>query len=280
MRFTEILFAATLITGLIWALDRIFWRPKRMMHILHSGSGTKEPKEPVVVEYARAFFPILLIVLVLRSFLAEPFRIPSGSMRPTLLEGDFILVNKFDYGLRLPFTGSKFLELGQPKRGDVVVFKHEKRGESIDMIKRVVGLPGDHIEYKDKRIYINGEPVQQEFINETVDKDVGKSFGWPVRHLSEDLGHIRHNIYVQTDLSPTAIPNNNITVPDHSYFVMGDNRDNSDDSRFWGFVKDEDILGRAMGIWMSWDSAPSGWECITKCIRWGRIGNGLGTEIK
>lgn len=278
MRFTEILLAATLITGLIWLLDRLFWRPKRMINVFHSGPGAREVKEPILVEYAKAFFPILLIVLILRSFIAEPFRIPSGSMRPTLLEGDFILVNKFDYGLRLPFSGTLLFDYGNPKRGDVIVFKHDKRGESMDMIKRVVGLPGDRVEYKDKRIYINGEPVKEEFVRETLDKDVGKAVGWPVRLLKEDLGDIRHEVYVQTDYSAIG-SNNDITVPENSYFVMGDNRDNSDDSRFWGFVKEEDILGRAMGIWMSWNSEATGLDCLTQCIRWGRIGNGLGEKI-
>lgn len=277
MRFTELLLTATIITGLIWLLDRLFWQPKRLMNILGS---SKEKTEPVIVEYCRAFFPILLLVFLLRAFLAEPFRIPSGSMRPTLLEGDFILVNKFTYGLRLPLIGSRILSLGEPKRGDVIVFKKDKQGESMDFIKRVVGLPGDHIEYKDKIIYVNGNPMKQDFIAEIEDRDIGQSSGWPVHHQHETLGDIRHDIYVRTDIEHIR-PHQftEVTVPENSYFVMGDNRDNSDDSRSWGFVKEEDVLGRAMKIWMSWDGSKTGIDCIKNCIRWERIGNGLGTNI-
>ncbi len=278
MRFIEILLAVTVITGLIWLLDRLFWRPKRMMNVFQKKSGAKQQdNEPIIVEYSRAFFPILLLVLILRTFLAEPFRIPSGSMHPTLLEGDFILVNKYDYGLRLPISGTKIVDIGNPKRGDVVVFKHTKRGESIDMIKRVVGLPGDRVEYKDNVIYINGEPVKQEFVKETIDKEPGQNMGWPVKEYIETLGNIRHDIYVQTEMgqSPSHYRFNDTVVPEHSYFVMGDNRDNSDDSRFWGFVKDEDILGRAIIIWLSFDTSKTGWDRLLHSIRWNRIGSGL-----
>jgi len=278
MRFTEYLLAATLITGLIWMLDRLFFRPRRLMNVMQSKLYSKELKEPVLVEYCRSFFPILLAVLILRSFVIEPFRIPSGSMRPTLLEGDFILVSKYCYGLRLPMTGRKIMDFGKPERGDVVVFKHVKNGESIDMIKRVVGLPGDRIEYKDKIIYINHEPMKQTFIEEVMDHDVGKQNGWSARHQMETLGQVRHAIYVYTD-SEMQRPFDNAVVPENHYFVMGDNRDNSDDSRSWGFVKEEDLLGRAFGIWMSWDSSRQGLDCLRHCIRFNRIGNRLGTPL-
>jgi signal peptidase I len=279
MRFIEILLAATVITGLIWLLDSLIWRPKRLMNVFGKKSGLKQQdNEPIIVEYSRAFFPILLLVLILRTFLAEPFRIPSGSMHPTLLEGDFILVNKYDYGLRLPISGNKIVNIGNPKRGDVVVFKHTKRGESIDMIKRVVGLPGDKVEYKDKTIYINGEAVKQELVRETVDKEPGQNTGWPVNEYIETLGTVRHDIYVQNDSSPSPSQYryNDVVVPENSYFVMGDNRDNSDDSRYWGFVKDEDILGRALLIWLSFDTSRNGFaDCLKHCVRWDRIGDGL-----
>lgn len=276
MRFTEILLAATIITGLIWALDYFIWRPKRMLHVFRDDRGRSEVKEPVLVEYCRAFFPILLIVLILRSFLAEPFRIPSGSMRPTLLEGDFILVNKFDYGIRLPITGTLLYEMGKPKRGDVIVFKYVRRnGESIDMIKRVVGLPGDHVQYKEKTIYINNVAQKQDFIKDTIDKDVGRSEGWPARQFQETLGSVLHDIYTHTDSNDAPHRYIDVVVPNDGYYVMGDNRDNSDDSRSWGFVNSDDILGRAMGIWMSWDSAPEGIECLQHCIRFDRIGMSL-----
>lgn len=284
MRFLEILVAATAITGLIWLLDRLFWRPKRLMPILQKKSGAKPlDKEPLIVEYSRAFFPILLLVLILRSFLAEPFRIPSGSMHPTLLEGDFILVNKYHYGLRLPISGTKVVNTGQPKRGDVIVFKHVKRGESMDMIKRVVGLPGDRIEYKDNTVHINGAPVKMELITETLDKEPGQNMGWPVKQYIETLGDVRHDTYVWTDSESNrgnAFRYNNVVVPESSYFVMGDNRDNSDDSRYWGFVKDEDILGHALLIWLSFDTSKKGMDCVRNCIRWNRIGDTLSLNNK
>lgn len=268
MRFTEILLVATLLTGIVWMLDLIFWRSKRIELAEKKGALVKEP---VIVEYCRAFFPILLIVLILRSFLAEPFRIPSGSMRPTLLEGDFILVSKYEYGLRLPVTGQTLIPVSKPKRGEVVVFKHMKGENSIDMIKRVVGLPGDRIQYKNKTIYINGEPAKQRFISDLIDKNAGENRGWPVHHAVETLGDIQHDIFLHLT-SGTSMPE--VVVPAGCYFVMGDNRDNSDDSRSWGFVKDEEILGRALGIWMSWDPSQPWWKCF-HCIRWGRIGMSL-----
>lgn len=277
MRFTEILFAATLLSGFIWLFDILFLRPRRMMRVMPGKNGIQEP---MLVEYAKAFFPILLIVLVVRSFIVEPFRIPSGSMRPTLLEGDFIVVNKFDYGFREPLTGAKLLEIRNPKRGEVIVFRHMKNDESIDMIKRVVGLPGDKIEYKDNIIYVNGTPVKQEFQKEATDKDVVGLHSWPVKHNVETLGDIRHDIYIHSEPTMRKFQFDDVTVPANSYFVMGDNRDNSDDSRGWGFVKDEDVLGRAMGIWMSWDASKTGLDCLSECIRWNRIGNNFGTPTQ
>jgi signal peptidase I len=265
MRFAEILVTATAVTGAIWLIDSLFWRHKRMMRIM-PGSYGSGVKEPWYVEYSKAFFPILLIVLILRSFLAEPFRIPSSSMHPTLLEGDFILVNKFTYGLRVPVAGNKLLETGKPKRGDVVVFKHTKKdGESIDMIKRVIGLPGDHITYKDNTIYINDKPVKQEFLADILDSD-SMGDAYPVRKFKEELNGISHDIFVRIrdKMMTLNYPYQDVQVPNDSYFVMGDNRDNSQDSRFWGFVKDEDLQGRAFGIWMSWDAD-------TNRPRWHRI---------
>lgn len=280
MRFNEILLLATLATGLIWLLDILFFRPRRVMLVL-PGKRAKDTKEPWWVEYSRSFFPILLIVLILRSFILEPFRIPSGSMRPTLLEGDFIIVNKFAYGLHFPFLDDHEIPTGKPNRGEVVIFKHMKHGESMDMIKRVVGLPGDHVQYKGKVIYINGTPVKQDFRADTTDKDVNQTGSWPVRLQDEHLGNFKHDIFIHTH-SDFARPYQyaDVVVPENQYFVMGDNRDNSDDSRSWGFVDEKDIMGRALGIWFSWDSSPKTLlECITNCVRWQRIGNGLGMKI-
>lgn len=261
MRFSEILLSATVVTGLIVLVDMLFFRKRRFATQGLSSS------EPWYVEYSRSFFPVLLIVLILRSFLAEPFRIPSGSMHPTLWEGDFILVNKYQYGIRLPGVGTKLFSVSEPKRGDVVVFKHDTNSDSKDMIKRVVGLPGDHIEYKNNTIHINGEPVKQVFQADALDYNV-QGIAWPVRELVEHLGDKVHNIFVRVDYTPPHYRFNDVVVPKGHYFVMGDNRDNSGDSRVWGFVKDEDLLGRAFSIWMSWDTLQPAW--VDK-IRWDRI---------
>jgi len=248
MRFAEILLGVTTLTGLIWAVDSAFFKHHRMRSVIPDAQNSAV-QEPWWVEYAKAFFPVLLLVLVLRSFLAEPFRIPSGSMHPTLIEGDFVLVNKYTYGLRFPAFGYKMLEIGTPKRGDIIVFKHG----DMDLIKRVVGLPKDHIQYKDKVIYVNGKPITQTFETELVDED-DRGVRHTMRVLSETLGETTHQLLVQPS-QPTApslhYPYDDVTVPDQSYFVMGDNRDNSKDSRMWGFVPDEAIQGRAFGIWMS-----------------------------
>lgn len=256
--FSSLLAGATLVSGLIWAADVVLFKPKRVK----ATPQGQEPKEPKLVEYARSFFPILLIVCVLRSFIAEPFRIPSGSMKPTLLEGDFILVNKFDYGVRLPVFGTKVIKVGEPQRGDILVFRYPN-DTSIDFIKRVIGVPGDRISYKNKVVYLNGEPLSQEYLGAVNDTDViGRSY--VLKHNKEMLPQKPHSVYVDT--ARPALPMAEITVPKGMYFVMGDNRDNSEDSRSWGFVPEDLILGKAFFIWMSWDAA-------SKDIRWHRIGH-------
>lgn len=254
MDFSGILAIATATTGVIWAIDALVFKPRRL-------KVNKDAREPKLAEYARSFFPILLIVFILRSFIVEPFRIPSGSMKPTLLEGDFILVNKYTYGLRLPLVGKKVFSLNNPKQGDILVFRYPN-DTNVDFIKRVVGVPGDKISYKDKTIYVNGKPLTQTFLGTTQDKDI---FGriYPVKHFRESMSTLEHSIYVHPSHSEAS---EEVTVPEGSYFVMGDNRDNSDDSRVWGFVPESLILGRAFFIWMSWDG-PS------KDIRWSRMGH-------
>ena len=259
MDFSAMLTIGTAVTGAIWAIDVLLFKKKRLL----KNNETQDTHEPKIAEYARSFFPILLIVLILRSFIAEPFRIPSGSMKPTLLEGDFILVNKFTYGLRLPVTGTKFVKMGAPKRGDILVFRFPK-DTSIDFIKRVVGVPGDKISYKDKVLYLNGEAVAQEFNGKMT--DVGVSGKTRVVNLfKEMLPNKPHDIFVQ----PTDGKNlDEVIVPEGKYFVMGDNRDNSEDSREWGFVPEELILGKAFFTWLSWDG-------VSKDIRWSRIGHSI-----
>ncbi len=247
MDFSVILGGATLVCALIWGIDALFFRKNRVV-------------EPKLVEYARSFFPILLAVFVLRAFIIEPFRIPSGSMKPPLKEGDFILVNKYTYGLRLPLFATKLVKLNNPQRGDVLVFRYPV-DPSIDFIKRVIGVPGDKIAYKNKVVYLNGKPLDQEFLGTMVDNNPG-GYSIPVKHYKEMLPGRPHSIYLN------ARPSQDLeeqVVPEGMYFVMGDNRDNSEDSRVWGFVPDKLILGKAIYIWLSWDS--SAWD-----VRWNRIG--------
>jgi signal peptidase I len=259
MDFATILTLAVLITGVIWAIDALFFarrRGLRAAELRARGLDEAEFKRavhgPVLVEYARAFFPVLLIVLVVRSFLVEPFRIPSGSMMPTLLIGDFILVNKFSYGLRLPVLNAKVVELGEPERGDVVVFRYPEN-PSVDYIKRVVGLPGDEIAYYHKLIYVNGKPIPQKPLAPYDGPEAALVPGAVTR--LEELADVAHQILVQP-WKPSV--EGQFTVPPGQYFVMGDNRDNSNDSRYWGTVPEANLVGRAFVIWMNWNTSNGG----------------------
>jgi len=239
--FSFFLVMATALTGIIWGGYALLRRFQPDM-------ATAPAKEPVIVEYARSFFPIVLIVLLLRSFLVEPFRIPSGSMMPTLLIGDFILVNKYTYGIRLPVLNTKIIEMGEPERGDIVVFRFPK-DPKVDYIKRVIGLPGDRIAYYNKQLYVNGEAIKQTEIAEY--QGVGQgSVMTGARLLSEDLKGVNHDILIRQG-QPSV--QGEFTVPEGQYFVMGDNRDNSNDSRYWGTVPESHLVGKAFFIWMSWD---------------------------
>lgn len=261
MDFSLILFLLVCATGLIWGLDHLIWAPRRR-------HGTPAAKEPVYVEYARAFFPVILIVFLLRSFLVEPFRIPSGSMLPSLYIGDFILVNKFSYGIRLPVINRKVIDVASPKRGDVVVFRFP-HDTSINYIKRVVGVPGDRVVYKGKVLYINGQVMPQSDERPYRSSTLGELYGDVVR-ASEELNGVKHDILKMDRPDPDGI--DRIVPPGH-YFVMGDNRDQSNDSRFWGFVPDENLVGRAFLIWFSWDLADRSDKWFWQRILWERIGN-------
>lgn len=241
--FSLVLVIVTAVTGLIWLVDRLLYaKPGRT-------------QDPVLVEHARSFFPILFAVLVLRSFLFEPFQIPSPSMVPTLNVGDFIVVNKFAYGLRLPVTGTKILDIGDPKRGDVMVFvpPHDPRY----YIKRVIGLPGDHVKYENNIVYVNGEPLSQD--EGTILPDLG------VKHSRETIAGLTHDIYTESpqafahtgrwmDASGTIrdawLPPEGVVIPEGQYFMMGDNRDASEDSRYWGPASGTKIVGKAVAVWM------------------------------
>ncbi len=264
--FATILTLLVLISGAIWAYDALVLTRRRESAI--NRAREKEGRELTLqqsklVEYARSFFPIFLIVLVLRSFLVEPFRIPSNSMMPTLVTGDFILVNKFTYGIRLPVIDRKIIELGTPARGDTVVFRFPE-DPSIPFIKRVVGLPGDRVAYYKKVLYINGEPMPQAAKGIYTGTGSGKTMTG-AQVLEEDLGSGKHEILVQPG-HPTL--EGETVIPDGHYFVLGDNRDNSRDSRFWGTVPDENLIGRAFLIWMNWDWVAGG-------VGWDRIGNAI-----
>ncbi|MES2604614.1 MAG: signal peptidase I [Pseudomonadota bacterium] len=289
--FSLVLVVLSAITGLVWLLDvLIFGRPRRQLvekflaersvgkeefaayvatldengHPVGGKDAKAEPpldpvkqknmqaawqlaRSSIPVEYARSFFPILFAVLLLRSFLFEPFQIPTGSMIPTLNIGDFIVVNKFAYGLRLPVTGTKVLGIGEPKRGDVMVFipPHDPNY----FIKRVIGLPGDHIQYKDNVVYVNGEALPQESLGLVREKGVMLS--------KETVGGVTHDIYTLASQRFNRVYDwlqpEGMTIPEGQYFMMGDNRDNSSDSRYWGPASETRIVGKAVAVWMHKD---------------------------
>ena len=251
MNFALFLLILLVVTGGIWLLD---------LSLLRRGRA-KDAKQPWWVEYSISFFPVILIVFLLRSFLVEPFKIPSSSMVPTLLVGDFILVNKYTYGIRLPVANRKLIELGRPERGDVMVFRFPE-DPSLDYIKRVVGVPGDRIEYRNKRLSVNGTPVPVRQVDDYLQKE-RMQFS---RRFAETVNGVEHEILLDEDASASLMParafpfagncNYNMnglacTVPPGHYFVMGDNRDNSSDSRVWGFVPDDNIVGKAFFIWLN-----------------------------
>jgi signal peptidase I len=249
--FALFLLLLLVVTGLVWLLDKLVLRRRR----------AAQAKQPWWVEYSISFFPVILVVFTLRSFLVEPFKIPSGSMIPTLLIGDFILVNKFAYGIRLPVANVKIIDVGSPKRGDVMVFRYPA-DPSLDYIKRVVGLPGDRIEYRDKELRINGKLVPRRQVGDYESRERLQYFP---RYL-ETFDGAEHEIILEKespgfvgrtmDFSHSGNCDYNsgglaCTVPAGHYFMMGDNRDNSSDSRVWGFVPDANIVGKAFFIWLN-----------------------------
>lgn len=213
-----------------------------------------------LVDYSRSLFPVVIIVFALRSFLVEPFRIPSGSMLPTLHLGDFILVNKFSYGVRLPIIYTKILPTGAPDRGDVAVFRYPE-DTKVNFIKRVVGLPGDEIEVRGKRLFINGEQVKAEMIDPAFD-DRFAGGGLNVSRLQNTIGDTTHDFLVNNGRGSKGFKGK---VPENAYFVLGDNRDNSRDSRFWGFVPEENLVGKAFLIWFNLTGKNG--------VEWDRIGD-------
>lgn len=248
MNFALVLVVLSLVSGVVALSDKLYWS-KRRKH------GQKPGK---IIEYSLSYFPVFFLVLLLRSFLIEPFRIPSGSLEPTLQVGDFVAVNKFAYGLRLPVLEKKVVPIQDPKRGDIAVFRWPPSPQ-FDFIKRVIGVPGDKIAYHNKILTINGQEMKQTFLEYTTDESSGKA----VAKYRENLGGVEHDIYVRTEVAATDFE---VQVPMGSYFMMGDNRDDSADSRFWGFVSDSYLRGKAFAVWMSWNSQTGG-------FRWSNIGH-------
>jgi signal peptidase I len=305
--FSLVLFVLSVATGAVWGIDQLFFRKPR-----EAAAATHAPpmalREPGTVDYARSFFPVAAIVLLVRAFIFEPFRIPSDSMMPTLLDGDFIVVNKYAYGLRLPVLNTKFISTGEPQRGDVVVFRWPPN-PSVNFIKRLVGLPGDRVEVRNDQIIINGEPIPQQadgsfndgcyvgvrLMNETIGEHkhqvmVCHSFdalehsrdlvslgdGTPLPKCDrKKVDHDAGNYVCNENISGGALDSGDtrapIVVPAGQYLMIGDNRDNSDDGRRWGFVPDENLVGKATRIWFNFDLERPG----PKVVNWGRIGDSI-----
>jgi signal peptidase I len=294
--FTVLLFAAVVVTGLYWLLEKLVFAPRRRQKAAQldatiaerqaqahqQGIATdvqslqhqraKSLEQPWWLDWTAGLFPVLVVVFLLRSFAFEPFKIPSGSMIPTLLVGDYIVVNKFTYGLKLPIVNTQLTEGNAVARGDVIVFRYPPK-PSVDFIKRVVGLPGDQISYLNKKLTVNGVPVPQEKLDDFLDKDLSQYF----EQYAESLDGRKHTINVdpkraafvgeaqefppeQKKYCRYSVEGVSCEVPEGQYFVMGDNRDNSLDSRYWGFVPQRNIVGKAVFIWMNLGN-------------WGRIGS-------
>ena len=257
--FSLVLVSLVAFCGALWLLDNFFIKKTRLAAVEnytrnHAKDRSKEEiataieeylKEPLIIEYAKSFFPVLLIVLVLRSFLVEPFQIPTGSMIPTLNVGDFILVNKYAYGVRLPIIGTKIIQVKDPDRGEVIVFvpPHENKY----YIKRVIGLPGDTVRYEDKTLFINGELISKDYVESImIQTSIGDLPGVLYSETINGVEHATQNI----DAVGRQRTRTNWVIPNGHYFMMGDNRDNSSDSRVWGTVPNEDIVGKAIAVWM------------------------------
>jgi signal peptidase I len=267
--FSLMLVVVGAISGVIWVLDWAFFARRRKQGAAAAGTPPERVREPIAVEYARSFFPVIVLVLVIRSFLFEPFRIPSDSMMPTLFDGDFIFVSKYSYGLRLPVTNTLLVPTGTPQRGDVIVFRLPPNPK-INYIKRLVGLPGDRIRVdENNQVYVNGKPMAQERgpVYTGPKQDLWNYAGAPIAF--EQLGAKRHLIMFANG----GVKSGEWVVPSGHYFFMGDNRNNSKDSRFQddmdapGFVPEQNLVGKAVRIWLNLDTRDG--------PLWRRIGNAI-----
>ncbi len=276
--FSIILVAITVVTGIVWLMDKFYLAPQRQLNLADAKSQcqgelpsevvTKITEPSALVDTSVQIFPVIAFVLILRSFIYEPFQIPSGSMMPTLLDGDFILVNKFNYGLRDPVARQKFFENGLPEQGDVVVFKYPE-DPRIDYIKRVIGLPGDRVIYRNKSLFIKPAckesdkkcPEFTQVVQNFTNKYQGPDAKTGMNQFESIMPNKTHNILNDSGTLPRTMlyypqagtAQDEFLVPQGHYFVMGDNRDNSADGRFWGFVPEENLVGEAVAIWMSFD---------------------------
>lgn len=259
--FPLILLSVVLFSGVVVLIDFLFC-------IFNKESFLEKKKRPFVIEYARAFFPVLLLVFCIRTFLIQPYRVPTSSLAPTVLPGDFILVNQYHYGIRFPVWDKKLISIGEPKRGQIALFYYPV-DHDLTFVKRVVGLPGDRISYINKTLYINGVKQPKKYIGDVTRlNDFGQLVTY--QEYQEDLNGVKHEIFERSDVP--GVNFYNITVPKNEYFMMGDNRDESDDSRYWGFVPDHDLLGHALFVWLSWNNNAAHWY---DSVRWNRFGNKL-----
>lgn len=239
MNYEAIIFYTIIACGLVILADKCL--PTKMR---------SNKKRSIIVDYARSFFPVLLLVFSVRSFAYEPFRVPTGSLKPTIAVGDFLLVNKYQYGIRLPIVNKKIININEPKRGDIVVFHTPDKNYPPIMIKRVVGIPGDEIKYINKVLYVNGQQASQQYVTSATDSD-DNQYSWPVNEMQENLLGVEHGIYQNPDSRNDDFET---TVPKGQYFMMGDNRDDSADSRFWGPLPEENIIGQATRVLVSVDN--------------------------
>lgn len=259
--FPLILMSVVLFSGVVTLVDLIYC-------LCNKENFFEKKKRPIIIEYTRSFFPVLLLVFFIRTFLAQPYRVPTGSLEPTVLPGDLLLVNQFSYGLRMPLWNTKLVSINEPAYGQIALFYYPT-DPHITFVKRIVGLPGDHISYIDRTLYINGKAQPQKYIGDvTRINDFGQLVTY--QKYEENLEGVKHNIFIRTDVQKNNFYN--VIVPSDAYFAMGDNRDESADSRYFGFVPEKDFIGKAMLVWLSLDSNASHWYDY---IRFDRIGKKL-----
>lgn len=254
--FLNILFLCAVFAGMIILVD-VIWRHYKRQHV-------RRGKQPIIIDYARSFFPVLLFVVIIRSFLFQPYRVPTGSLEPTVIPGDFIFVSQYNYGLNIPLWNKTIVPMDKPQRGQIALFRWPVN-PTITFVKRVIGVPGDHISYIDKTLYINGQEMTKTFFKNTI--ELGSRSGKEkAQEYEENLAGIKHHILI----NPNRPSQNfyNLVIPKGQYFMMGDNRDDSDDSRMWGFVPMDHFIGKALWVWMNWDSRKYQ-------IHWNRIGTRL-----